>query len=284
MNPIVLLLMLLARPAGVSSPAANDTLIVNHVYAAAYEHALITRPMGAIVAFIGERFLGSPYEAGTLDPPSASGEQLIANVHSFDCVTFVENVLALSRCVASNSMSFDAYRSELQRIRYRHGNRTGYTSRLHYFTDWIADNGEKKILTDVTRSLGGIPYDKRIDFMTSHRSRYPRLASDSVSEAIARIEDTLSAGRRFFIPSASVTGIQSGIRDGDIIAFTSSVPGLDISHTGLAIHRQDGIVHLLHAPDVGQSVTVTEAPLAGYLRAHPRMTGIVVLRPIKPSN
>ena len=74
----------------------------------------------------------------------------------------------------------------------------------------------------------------------------------------------------------------SKIQNGDIIAITTSVPGLDISHTGIAVKEKDGMVYLLHAPDAGQKVQLTKEPLAKSLQAHPKQMGIVVLRAVEP--
>ncbi len=43
---------------------------------------------------IGKFFLGTPYVVGTLE--TKRGEHLVVNLREFDCVTFVENVVALA--------------------------------------------------------------------------------------------------------------------------------------------------------------------------------------------
>ena len=43
---------------------------------------------------IGKFFLGTPYVAGTLETKGA--EHLVVNLREYDCVTFVENVVALA--------------------------------------------------------------------------------------------------------------------------------------------------------------------------------------------
>ncbi len=64
-------------------------------------------------------------------------EQLVINLTGLDCTTFLENSLALARCIKKGTTSFEDYLEELQFIRYRDGVIDGYTSRLHYFSDWI---------------------------------------------------------------------------------------------------------------------------------------------------
>ncbi len=277
---IFLALGLLLFHALLGAQENDDHLIANRIFSKAYEAKLAPKPIGEVMVFVGKQFLGAPYEAGTLDRPAA--ESLVVDLHTFDCVTFVENVLALARCIKEDKLSFDAYRAELERIRYRGGKLDGYPSRFHYFSEWIRENEKKKIVRDVTKSLGGKPYDKAIRFMTTHRSSYPKLQNDSTFNAIKAMEDSVAAMRLYYIPKAAIQKAIKGIKDGDIIAFTSSVEGLDISHTGIAVRVQDETVHLLHAPDVGEKVRITEEPLSTYIQRHPKQTGIMVARAEEP--
>jgi hypothetical protein len=264
------------------TPLTEDRLVCNKIFSFAFEQKLIEKPMGRVITTIGQKFLGKPYAGGTLD--STIDEHLVVNLRGFDCVTFIENVLALSRAIKSNTLTFDAYKQHLQAVRYRSGIINGYSSRLNYFSEWITDNQKKRILADVTKVLGGIPYRKTIHFMTGHRSLYKQLGSDSVFTAIGIIEKELSALPLYYIPKRNVAAIESRINDGDIIAITTNVNGLDISHTGIAIRNKDGSLHLLHAPDTNGIIRVTAETLSKHLLAHKNQTGIVVARPTEPGN
>jgi hypothetical protein len=254
----------------------------NRIFSHAFEHALVNKPIGEVVRRVGEEFLGKPYEAHTLD--GAGEEQLVVDLRSFDCVTLVENALALSRCIKRNRLSFDAYRHELQQLRYRGGVIAGYESRLNYFTEWIADNARKGLVKDVTREIGGVPFRKKINFMSTHRSAYPRLSSDSAFAAVRRTEDTLSRSEWYRIPVSKIARVESRIRTGDIIAITTKIDGLDVSHTGIAVRSEDGKLRYLHAPDVGSVVQVTKETLAEHVRRFPAYTGILVARPVEPND
>ena len=113
---------------------------------------------GQLMLEIGKFFLGTPYRAGTLETKGA--EHLVVNLREHDCFTFVENVVALAWLVKSREKSFDAFRRVLLKIRYRQGRLQGYSSRLHYFSDWIHDNQKKGIVRDVTAEIGGRPLRK----------------------------------------------------------------------------------------------------------------------------
>ena len=256
----------------------EDQVVCNRIFSSAFEQKLIEKPIGNVVTTIGQKFLNAPYVVGTLD--SSADEHLVVNLRGFDCVTHVENMLALARAVKSNTLSFDAYKRQLQTIRYRNGIINGYASRLNYFSEWITDNQKKKIITDVTKNLGGVPYRKTINFMTEHRASYRQLAVDSTYKAIQRTEKEISAIPLYYIPKKKISSIESKINTGDIIAITTSVKGLDISHTGIAIRTKDGSLHLLHAPDKNGVIHITTETLSNYLLSHKNQTGIMVIKPL----
>jgi hypothetical protein len=258
------------------SQTKDDLSSVTQIYSYAAEHKLIEKPIGEVVVQIGKQFIGQPYAAHTLDDTGA--EHLVVNLQEFDCVTLIENSLALARCVKESRLSFDAFRRELEHIRYRGGNLAGYPSRLHYFTEWIRDNVAKSVLKDVTKELGGQEVRKELNFMTTHRDSYDQLRQDSLFSAMQEVEEQISARSYYYIPKQKVHSIESKLQDGDIIAITTSVGGLDVSHTGIAVKGADGRIHLLHAPNVHETVTITKETLVQYLREHKKDTGIIVAR------
>lgn len=245
---------------------------------------LDTVPMGRAMAEIGQSFLGTPYGAATLEV--AGDEDVVVNFQELDCVTFVENVLALARFIRlvepmvmnSEVVARDRYRAMLQEIRYRGGRVDGYPSRLHYFTDWIRDNEGKGIVRELTSELGGVEDSEVIDFMTTHLDAYRQLANRANVVAIQRTESELSALPRFFLHEDRIGESAESILDGDIIAATSTVDGLDVAHTGLALWR-NGELHLLHAPLMGGVVEVSEQPLAERILRIGGQDGIRVVRP-----
>lgn len=237
------------------------------------------KPIGAVMQEIGSSFEGTPYVANALEVPGE--ERLVINLRGLDCVSLVENTLTISRCVKLKETSFGEYRRQLQHIRYRGGIIDGYPSRLHYFTDWIYDNEQKKVVRNVSQELGGVRYEKKVNFMTSHPSSYRQLAEKDFLERLKATEKELNGRTMYFIPKEQVVSSGDRIAAGDILAITTNVDGLDISHTGIAV-RLDGVLHLLHAPIVGSEVQTTRSPLAEYLLNNKKHTGIMVARPLEP--
>jgi hypothetical protein len=78
---------------------------------------------------------------------------------------------------------------------------------------------------------------------------------------------------------AEIEKNESKIQSGDIIGITTNITGLDISHTGIAIRMDDGRIHLMHAPNIGFKVQITDKPLSNYILGNKKQTGIIVLRP-----
>ncbi|MEX1182717.1 MAG: N-acetylmuramoyl-L-alanine amidase-like domain-containing protein [Gemmatimonadota bacterium] len=254
----------------------EDSVIFAERMAWAQEQRLDTLPMGETVAALGRTFVGAPYTPATLELEGP--ERLIVNLRELDCVTFVENMLALARVLHAGTPDFDSFKHELVRIRYRDGVLTGYPSRLHYFSEWIANNEEKGIVDDVTAELGGVPDTGDISFMTRHVEAYRQFSDTAVAAAIGVIELELSGRERFYIPENAIAGVAGGIRDGDIIAATSTLDGLDVAHTGIALRVGDEL-HLMHAPLVGSHVQISERPLAERLQGIEAQDGIMVARP-----
>jgi hypothetical protein len=274
-----------AEPAAMPAPEAatfdvtmapEDSVIFEQKVAWARANGLDTMQVGAAMAALGRTFVGAPYTPGTLE--LEGDERLIVNLRELDCVTFIENVMAITRVLRAGTPDFRSFQRELVRIRYRDGELNGYPSRLHYFSEWIANNEAKGIVEDVTQDIGGVPDTGAVTFMTRNRQAYRQLADDAVEAEIRRIEGTLAGHERFYIPQDRIDAVAGEIRDGDIIAATSTLEGLDIAHTGLALWV-DGRLHLMHAPLVGSVVEISELPLATRLQRITAQDGIMVARP-----
>jgi hypothetical protein len=224
---------------------------------------------------IGRCFLGAPYGTGTLETQRA--EHLTVNLGEIDCVTFIENVVALAWNVKSRQKSFNAFRRYLRKIRYRQGWLRGYASRLHYFSDWIHDNQKKGIVRDVTAEIGGRPLRKAITFMTTHPELYPPLKGAANLRRMKSVEKTISRRSLFFIPKRKLRHLEDRIRDGDLIAITTNTEGLDVQHAGLAARVRNRI-HLLHASSTEGKVVFSKKTLYRYLQQSKRSSGIMVAR------
>jgi hypothetical protein len=228
------------------------------------------------VAVLARSFIRTPYQAHTLE--ATPDEQLVVNLRGVDCTTFVESTLALA--TQRNDTSFEGYCQRLQHLRYRHDSVAGYPARLHYLSEWLYENQRKGVIENLTEQLGGKPYLKQLQFMSTHRQAYRQLKGEENYQSMRRVEAFLEDRKLFYIPKSEIRLIENQLKEGDIIAITTPVPGLDVSHVGFAVW-QKGRIHLLHASSEARQVVVSEKPLAEYLAGNKSQTGIMVARPLE---
>jgi hypothetical protein len=258
----------------------EDREICEELLRSAWERGDRAKPLAAIVVETGQRFLGTPYEPATLELEGA--EELVVNLRAFDCVTFVENAVVLAGLISAGKTGFADYLAALERIRYRRGRLDGYASRLHYFTDWLYDNERKRIVRDVTCPIGGVPFRKAFHHLTDRREDHPALKDPATFRRLRLIEGTCSRHSRFYVPKADLSGTESRIAGGDIIAITTDEKGIDVSHAGIAVRLGEEI-HLLHASSAAGKVVLSEASIKDYVAARRSRTGIIVGRAITPN-
>jgi len=237
-----------------------------------------TVKFGNKLTAIGKTFMGIPYVAKTLEV--GKKEALVVNLHGLDCTTFIENVLAFALIERADSTDFTSFTNTLEKIRYRDGKLDGYGSRLHYFTDWISNNEAKGLVKNITHNIGGRTVQKDINFMGTHRDLYPFLKDDNNYAAILETEAKLKENEFCVITQEGIAANEHLIQTGDIIALATSIKGLDVTHTGIAIRETDGRIHLLHASTGSMEVEITKLPLVDYLKNIKSNIGVVVARPL----
>ncbi|HEX6748342.1 MAG TPA: N-acetylmuramoyl-L-alanine amidase-like domain-containing protein [Longimicrobium sp.] len=244
-------------------------------------------PLGRAVARVGELALGTPYKAFTLNEYLAGGgpvpahEPVTAYLTVFDCVTLVESTLAVARASATPGAGWDDFVREIERMRYRGGARSGYASRLHYWSEWISDNAARGLVRDLGPELGAVEDRRPLRFMTTHRASYPALRDDAVFADIAAMERRLDAQPRHLVAKEHIPAVMDRIQTGDVLGFACSIEGLDCTHTGLAYRDRAGVLRVLHAPLSGGEVQISRGTLPEYVAGLRSGTGILVARPLR---
>ncbi len=254
---------------------SSDITIFNKIMKYAQENKLSDKTLPEIEISIAKYFLGTPYVAHTLEKEGE--EHLVINLRELDCTTFVENVVSLSSCIKNNTTDFDDFCMTLVKFRYRNGKIDRYPSRLHYFTDWLLDNEKKQLITIVSNLFGEDDFDLMVNFMSTHPQYYKQLENDTFVKQIAEREKEISQANFKFIPKQKLRKFEKNIHDGDIIAITTTIKGLDIAHVGLAIFV-DGRLHLFHASSKGKKVMISNKTLEDYLKNITKDSGIMVAR------
>jgi hypothetical protein len=94
------------------------------------------------------------------------------------------------------------------------------------------------------------------------------------------MERSLDGNPRYVVATAHIPSVQDRIETGDVLAFATSIPGIDVSHAAFAYRSPDGVLRVLHAPLSGGAVAITRSTLPEYVAAIKHSTGILIARPL----
>jgi cell wall-associated NlpC family hydrolase len=207
------------------------------------------RSAGDRIEFLSRSFLGKPYKISPLIGASDTPEVFTVSLDEFDCVTYIETVLALS--LAS---SMDEFLEWLRRIRYESG-RVKWERRNHYMTDWIRSN----IRAGALRRLS-----------------FPRLPAVMKEKKLDDVPGLPPVRARFScVPRTAMKKLMREMQTGDLIFFASTRKRLDVFHCGIII-RDGARVLVRHASRSRGGVV--EQELNEFLKAN-RMAGVIIARP-----
>lgn len=255
---------------------ATDTATIAKILDATRK-AELEAPADRLV-FAARQLLRSPYVAATLEGDT---EVLRINMSEFDCTTLVETAIALTLTAAVDTASFDEFAQNLRNIRYRSGVVDGYASRLHYVSDWIADNTLRGNFAEVTAQCPLAKRDvKNINYISTHSRNYTALLNnDSLVNCIKEVEAKYNNYRYQYIPAASLNSeaLAKWLKNGDIVLFTTSAKGLDVSHMGIIV-IEHGRVCFIHASSRANAVVIEKQPLYNYVMSNRSINGIRIVR------
>jgi cell wall-associated NlpC family hydrolase len=199
---------------------------------------------------ISRQFLGRPYITNPLIGSAETPEIFTSSTHGFDCVTYMETVLARAR--TSNGKDFA---ENLRRIRYDNG-RVEWKQRNHYMTNWIRNNARTGLV-------------QRVNFGAASTVRKRQL---KMVPGMPAQSQTFSC-----VPKRLLPKVDAQIHSGDLIFFASTRPHLDVFHCGIVI--RDGKRLLLRHASRSQG-GVVEQDLSTFLKAN-RMAGVILARPVE---
>jgi hypothetical protein len=240
------------------------------------------------VVTFGTTFIGNPYPKSNIDTTqkTAQGqvvlqpidqEVLVVNLKKFDCVTFVESMVALTQTRRDTACNYDVFKEKLTNVRYRNGF-VDYAARLHYFSDWLYENEKIGILKNITKDIGGEAFNKQVFFMSLKRDTfYGNMADPTTFYNIKNVEEAITKREKWYVPKGKVATIEYKLKDGDIIGITNALSGMDMAHAGI-VKWQNGRAYLVHASSQFHQVMISDVPLVDYLLRNKAQTGIMVGR------
>jgi hypothetical protein len=194
-------------------------------------------------------FLGRAYQPDPLIGSAHKAEVLTASLARFDCVTYIEAVLALA--LASNVDDFVEW---LRTIRYEHG-AIQWKRRNHYMTLWIRNNVREGIVIPVSMPA------------------VPTISKERVLNVVPGLDPQRT--RMKCVPKAAAPRLERYLQTGDLIFFASTRKNLDVFHAGIIV--RDGKRVLMRHASRSQG-GVVEQELGEFLKAN-RMAGVIVARP-----
>lgn len=220
------------------------------------------------VATLALHFLGTPYAAFSLDADSQERVQL--DLTRFDCMLFVEQLLALAA-----SRSWDGFAEVTRQLRYAEGE-VGYCSRHHYFHHWGRAAEGAGLVDDITSDLPGHKSRLlRLDYMSTHPALYAPLRDQTTLACITRREQGYEVVQDY-IPNSALDQVSYMLRSGDLFAVATAVGGLDVTHMGVIVTDASGVSAVHAVP--GQGV-IRSKPFHRYVQSVPESIGAVILRP-----
>lgn len=217
---------------------------------------------------LGTYFVGRPYSYMALS--KANPEKVYFSFQDFDCVTFIENVLAL---YLSNGDDM-AFKRHLIAFRYFSSDDIRYETRMHYLSSAF----EKWQQMGIIIRLKG-PKEQLLKKDIHYLSSY--LTGKNMAVDLNQIKITeraISKKPISFIDRRHVSQVLPRLKSGDLVAFLSKRSDLDFKHVGF-ITMKDGKAHLLHASQEKKVICISDEDLATYILKHPTMIGIQVFRP-----
>ena len=225
-----------------ASPAFAAEPRVARLIAETQHDATISQRIDVISAALR----GTHYQSNTLIGSPRRPERFVLRDDAFDCVTYVETVLAAAR--SHDQTSFE---TTLREIRYRNGY-VNWFERNHYFFEWCEHNVENKMCRWVDMA-GSVQIKKTVDSQKGLSTR--RFVMHVIPRAV-------------FLANAA------RLATGDIVGFVSQRPDLDYFHCGFAV--RDKALLLRHASEARQRV-LDEGMAHFFARSRARY--VTVVRP-----
>ncbi len=207
------------------------------------------RSAGNRIEVLSRQFVGYPYQINPLIGSAEIPEIFTVSLDGFDCVTYIETILALS--LAANA---DGFLKWLRTIRYENG-RIEWERRNHYMTGWIRSNMRAGALQRLSLSnLPTVVKERTLDGVPGLPPVHARFSC---------------------VPRRGITKLAKRLETGDLIFFASTRKHLDVFHCGIVV-RDDARILVRHASRSRGGVV--EQELAEFLKAN-RMAGVIIARP-----
>ncbi len=181
---------------------------------------------------ISSFFLGVKYEANTLIGSINEKEKLVMKLDGVDCFTFIDYVESMKGAVTN-----DEFKSNLLYVRYK-DETLSYKKRRHFFSDWL----ENRNIKDITCETGPC--------ISVVKSLNKKGINKVYLEGIEIVKRKIS-----YVPVGEFDSLS--LKNGDYIGIYTHKEGLDVSHVGIAVNKND-TWYLRHASSIEKKVVDSE--------------------------
>lgn len=209
-----------------------------------------------------------PYGSGGAGTPP---DKILVNLKQMDCVTAVENFLALR--LAQREASLESFVQALGQLRYYTLPPCRWEDRIHYLLDAFYLWHKRGWGYDLTAAIG-VPIQRRISYISRNKKKFSGFTD---WRFIRQVEKRVSETFRYYLPKEEITRYMTIAQEGDLIAFVSQDTTLDVSHVGV-IHTDEEEVFFSHASSTAKKIVYKEN-LCAYLQKREKIIGVVVFRP-----
>jgi hypothetical protein len=215
---------------------------------------------------IGQFFKGVPYLSNRLS--KSNPEKIYYSFSDFDCVTYVENVLALYYSEGVNTKFIENL------IKIRYNDTISYENRNHYLTKGLQKMVALNILSPINNQFNSKSIQKNINYLSKH------VGSNTINmDKLLNIEKSISFKNINYFDSTKYLEIIDLIKNGDVIAFVSSRNDLDFQHVGF-VSTKNNKNYILHASQEKKVVCISNVTIEQYIFRNKKIIGFQIYRPI----
>jgi len=290
-------------PVDITRQDSINRVIYNRV-ADKWQPRAAEMPTADLMVAIAKEFLGTDYLWASLEEDT---EQLRVYLDRTDCILFVEMTTCfaltlkgkrivqagdgehyalrqdetgtLLPSVETAEPSYELLVDNIRNMRYRLGVVDGYSSRIHYTSEWLLQNQTNGLMREYSSALGS-EFEQTFSYMSMHPKTCFQLMNDPCELGrIRMMEERLNEQKPYyFISQAQLrqASVMKQIKSGDIITFISPREGLDLAHVAIA-YEVNGEMHFIHASYGKKKVIVEQKTLADYANNGIRITRVANL-------
>ncbi|WP_201288921.1 N-acetylmuramoyl-L-alanine amidase-like domain-containing protein [Erysipelothrix anatis] len=210
------------------------------------------------IEIVSGYFLDTPYVANRLVGSNTQPEELVIALNELDCFTFLDYIETFKR-----SKNEEDFVNQLKTVRYINDN-VEYLSRKHFYSDWYSEN--QILATDL------LTQPEFSEFVQTDTVELNQGAKGVYIPGLdVRVRDIN------YVPRDKVSNVLPLLKTGDYIGIRKNIAGLDVTHTGIVIEKQDG-VYMRHASSSKSSLKVVDQKITDYLDINTSVAGLLFFR------